>query len=198
MHLSFRGWEMQETAILARFSPYLFAIPIFFLFTCTELSEFDNQQIRKALGDSLLNSTKSWDIDMNLYEEQQLIMNLKGSEALSIKGDDRSETRISGPVYITIYAEDGSVKSEVSSDSALYLPENVIFEMFGDVVVKTNDGKRLYSEYLKWERVKDRVSTDKFVTFISPPDSITAIGFFGNSNLTEYTLNEASGEVVID
>lgn len=189
---------MQETVILARYSSYLLLIPAFFLFTCTELSEYDNQQIRRALGDSLLNSTKSWGIDMNLYEEQQLIMNLRGSEALSVKGPDRSETRISGPVSITIYAEDGSIRSEVYSDSALYLPENIVFEMFGDVAVKTNDGKKLYSEYLKWERISDRVSTDQFVTFISPPDSITAVGFFGNSNLTEYTLNEASGEVVID
>jgi hypothetical protein len=70
--------------------------------------------------------------------------------------------------------------------------------MFGNVKVETDDNKRLMSNYLKWERNDDKVSTTEFVTFISPPDSITAIGFFGNSDLTEYTLNQASGQVVID
>lgn len=34
--------------------------------------------------------------------------------------------------------------------------------------------------------------------FYIPPDSIAANGFYGNSNLTNYTLNEGGGKVVIE
>jgi LPS export ABC transporter protein LptC len=189
---------MQETGILARSNSYFLVIPLFLLFACTQLSEYDNEQIQRALGDSLLYSTESWDLDMNLFEEDQLIMNLKGNRSITFSNAEVNETRISGPVTIRIFNKDGSLKSEVTADSALYLPEDIVFEMFGNVKVETDDNKRLMSNYLKWERNDDKVSTTEFVTFISPPDSITAIGFFGNSDLTEYTLNQASGQVVID
>lgn len=198
MLLLYRDLVMQETAILVRSSPLLLLILPFLIGACTELSEYDNQQIKLALQDSLLNSTESWGVDMNLYETNQLIMNLKGSHALNIKTNEISETRIRGPVTVRLFGDNGALESIVTADSAVYFPEEVIFEMFGNVKVETLDDKRLYSEYLKWERANDKVSTPEFVTFIAPPDSITAVGFFGNSDLTEYTLNQASGEVVID
>ena len=54
------------------------------------------------------------------------------------------------------------------------------------------------SDYLKWKRFQDLMSTSLFVTFIAPPDSISALGLEGNTDLSEYTLNEGGGTVVID
>lgn len=189
---------MRETDILARYKAYLLIVPIFVLFTCTKLTEFDNQQIRQALADSLLTTTESWNVDMNLVENGKLVLNLRGDHALTIRNTDLHETRISGPVFIDIYEDNGNIKSTVTCDSAIYKPDETIFEMFGTVNVLTENGRNLRSEFLKWNRKEDQVSTPKFVIFISPPDSISANGFIGNTDLTNYTLNEASGEVVID
>lgn len=189
---------MQETDILVPFKRYFLFIPLLGLIACSQLSEYDNQQIEQALADSLLSTTESWDVDMNLIENTTKILNLKGSYAFTIKKSDLHETRISGPVFIEIYNEDGSLESTISCDSSLYKPDEAIFEMFGEVRVLTEDGRKLRSEYLKWERNIDRVSTPEFVIFISPPDSIAANGFFGNTDLTNYTLNEGGGQVVLD
>lgn len=188
---------MQETDILARFSFYLF-LPILFLINCSELSDYDNIQIKNALADSLLSSTESWNVNMNLIENGKLILNLQGSHSFTIRQTNIHETRIKGPIYIQVFKEDGKRKSIITCDSALYKPDDAIFEMYGSVNVKTEDGRKLSSDYLKWERTLDKVSTSNFVTFISPPDSIAANGFFGNTDLTNYTLNEGGGQVVID
>ena len=190
---------MQVIDILAPLKQYLILLSIFTLVAwsaCTDLSDYDSQQIENALGDSLLNSTESWGFDMNLIEQGRIRMNMKGSYSYNIQQDNRNETRITGPVFIEIFDEFGKLESTVTCDSAVYQPDEEIFEMFRNVDVKTEDGKNLRSEYLLWERKIDKVSTPDFVIFISPPDSIAANGFYGNSDLTNYTLNEGGGKVV--
>lgn len=192
---------MLVTDILVPLKPYHFLLCIISLFiwsACTDLSEYDSLQIENALGDSLLNSTESWGFSMNIIEQGRIRMNMEGSYSYNIQQDNRNETRIKGPVFIKIFDELGKLESTVTCDSAVYQPDEEIFEMFRNVDVNTEDGKNLRSEFLLWERKIDKVSTPEFVIFISPPDSIAANGFYGNSDLTNYTLNEGGGKVVIE
>ncbi|HBQ61904.1 MAG TPA: LPS export ABC transporter periplasmic protein LptC [Balneolaceae bacterium] len=165
---------------------------------CGELSEYENQQVQEALSDSLFTTTQSWDVDMEVLEQVRLKLRLQGSYATTTKNEHQNVTRISGPVYIEIYDEEGQTETIVDADSAIHRPDNMEFELFGNVEVQAKGGKILRSDYLKWQREQDRVSTTDFVIFISPPDSIAANGFYGNSDLTNYTLNEGGGRTVID
>jgi LPS export ABC transporter protein LptC len=168
------------------------------IFSCSDLSDFESQQVQQALGDSLLNSTESWGFSMDIIEDGKVRMTMEGSYAYTIQQAELHETRISGPVFIEIFDEFGRLKTTVHCDSAVYQPDKEIFEMFNKVDVVTFDGKNLRSDFLLWERKIDKVSTPEFVIFISPPDSIAANGFFGNSDLTNYTLNEGGGQVIIE
>ena len=165
---------------------------------CGDLTEYENQQVQEALSDSLFTTTESWGVKMEILEDGKLKLKLSGSYASSIKNDNQNMTKIRGPVYIEIYDDEGKPDTYVNADSAVHHPEISEFELFGDVRVDAPEGKRLRSAYLKWERKNDRVSTPEFVIFISPPDSIAAEGFFGNSDLTNYTLNKGGGRAVID
>lgn len=198
MPLSYPALEMQEIGILERYSLFPFFLCLLFLVNCSKLSEYDTQQIRNALADSLLTTTESWDVSMKVIEDGKRSLNITGSYSTTIKDSERHETRISGPVFIEIFDKNGVFKSSVDCDSAVYRPDEGIFEMFGEVRVVTNDSRKLRSEYLKWDRNNDKVSTPEFVIFIAPPDSIAANGFIGDTDLTNYTLNEGGGQVVID
>lgn len=175
-----------------------FLITALFSFGCTELSEYENKQVNKALSDSLFTLTESWDVEMEILEEGNLKLKLTGSRAVSIKNEAENITKISGPVNITIFNEEGNPETNVYADSANHLPGKSVFEMYGNVKVNTSGNRELRSDYLQWERNKDRVSTPEFVIFISPPDSIAAQGFFGNSDLTNYTLNQGGGRTIIE
>lgn len=190
---------MRETAILARFKPLLFCVLVIaFISSCGELSEYENKQVEEALSDSLLTLTESWGVNMQIMEEGQLKLKLKGSYAASIKTEQQNITRISGPVYIEIFNEEGQADTFVDSDSAVYKPDESIFELFGNVFVQAPEDKRLRSQYLKWERTQDRVSTPEFLIIVTPTDSVSAIGFEGETNLSNYTLREVTGETVIN
>jgi LPS export ABC transporter protein LptC len=189
---------MQAIAILVPTKAIAFFLIALLSISCSGLSEYDTQQVELALGDSLLNSTESWGFSMNIIEDGVLRMNMNGAYSYNIQQNGENQTKISGPVLINIFDEAGSLESTVVCDSAFYEPDEGRFQMFRNVDVTTEDGKNLRSEYLLWERNIDKVSTPEFVIFISPPDSIAANGFYGNSDLTNYTLNEGGGKVVIE
>lgn len=171
---------------------------LFLISACGELSEYESRQVDEALSDSLFTVTESWGVNMEIMEEQQLKLKLKGSYTATIKDDTRNITKISGPVYIDIFDEEGNPKTYVESDSAVYMPDESIFELYGNVYVEAPEQKRLWSEYLKWNRDTDRVSTPEFLTIITPTDSISAVGLDGDADLSNYTLREVTGETIVD
>ena len=161
------------------------------LISCQDLSEFDTQQIDQVLQANKIGSSESWGFRLNLMDEGRKVLDLEAGYAKFIENNKESFTEISGPILITIYDEaTGELQSTITCDSALYRSSVGIFEMYYNVVLR--------SDYLKWQRFQDRISTPLFVTFIAPPDSISALGFEGNTDLSEYTLNEGGGTVVID
>lgn len=199
--LSFRDLVMRETAILAlfRIKSLFFAVACMFLnVSCGELSEYENQQVDIALGDSLFSTTESWGVNMEILEEERLKLRLKGSYTASIKNETRNITKISGPVFIEIFDENGESETIVHSDSAVYKPDDATFELFGNVEVLAPENKRMNTEYLLWQRNEDKVSTPKALTIVTPSDSISAVGLEGDSDLRNYTLKEVTGETVVN
>lgn len=187
-------WETPETVILALIKHFFLLIFFTSLWiSCSELSEYDNQRIKEALGDSLITSSASSNINMDIIEDGTLKLNLQSSQAITITEDRDKTTYLSGPIHISIY-EHSKIDTKVSADSAVYLPKSAQFELFGDVFVATESGRKLYSDYLKWTREKDEVSTPGNVLIITESDSIAATGFIGNTSLTNYTLNKVTGQ----
>ncbi|MEP1307610.1 MAG: LPS export ABC transporter periplasmic protein LptC [Balneola sp.] len=170
------------------------AVLLVFIFAhCTELSEYDNQRIKEALGDSLITSTSSKNISMDIIEEGMLKLNLKSSHALTISENRNKTTYLSGPVKISVFKND-SLDTNVEADSAVYFPKDAQFQLYGSVVVHSKNGRSLFSDYLRWQRESDKVDTPGRVLIITDADSIVANGFIGNTDLTNYTLTEVTGK----
>lgn len=166
--------------------------------SCTELSQKDAQQVNEAVNDSLISSTETWDLDMTLIEEGEKKVRVQGSYAATFNLPELKETRIKGPIHIDIYDSLGAVKTEVKSSRAVYRAEESEFELFGNVRVDTRDNRHLESEYLKWNQADNNISTPKFVIITTPSDSIAGTGFTGTSDLSNYTIKEPKGRVIVN
>lgn len=164
--------------------------------SCGELSEKQSQQVDEALQDSLISSTETWGVDMEIIEEGSKKIRLWGSYAATYT--DNNKTHIKGPVTIHVFDSTGAVQTEVFSDRAVYQPEDVIFEFYGNVRVNTADDRHLRSEYLEWIQDNNSIQTPKFVIVMTPTDSIAGTGFEGNTDLTDYTIKEPKGRVIVD
>lgn len=186
--------ELHKTAITLIFSLLITAGIV----SCGELSEEQTEQVDEALQDSLTSTTESWEVDMNLIEEGATKIRLWGSYAATYTEDGDNETRIKGPVKIHVLDTTGTLETEVFSDRAVYQPEDAIFEFYGNVKVNTADDRHLQSEYLEWSQDDNSIQTPKFVVVMTPTDSIAGTGFEGNTDLTDYTIKEPKGRVVVD
>jgi LPS export ABC transporter protein LptC len=204
---------MQETDILEqrkertklffslRLKPRLI-LPILFItltfLSCTELSEYDSQQIQTVVNDSLITTTESWDVEMVLTQDGQKRIYIEGSYAINYQAEEDKRTNISGPVYVQIYDSTGAIESEAWSKRAIYLENQAEFELYDSVRVRTIDDRRLYSEFLKWTQNTDEISSPNFVTIITPTDSISGRGFEGLTDLTSYTIIAPRGRWMVE
>lgn len=166
--------------------------------SCSDLSQEDTQKVNEALNDSLVSSTETWDLDMTLIEEGLKKVRVKGSYAATYNLPELKETQIKGPVFIDVYDSTGAIKTEVTSDRAVYRAEVSEFELFGNVQVDTRENRHLESEYLKWNQADNNISTPKFVIITTPKDSIAGTGFTGTADLSSYTIKEPKGRVIVD
>lgn len=199
MHSSSPASETPEIGILALRSviPLLF-ITAFIAVSCSELSDFDTQQIQSELNDSLTTTTESWDVEMILMKEGHSRVFIDGSYAVSYQMPERKETHIDGPVYVQLFDSTGAVETEAWSKRAIYFDERSEFELYDSVRVLTSSERELYSDYLKWSDATDRISSPEFVIIITPSDSISGRGFNGLTDLSSYTIDEPRGRFLVD
>lgn len=166
--------------------------------SCSDLSEEEVQQVNEALQDSLTSSTETWGVDMEIIEEGEKKIRLRGSYATTVTHQEVNKTRIKGPVAIQVFDSTGAITTEVQSERAVYLPEEAIFELYGGVVVETANNRELQSEYLEWHQDDNIISTPKFVIITTPSDSLAGTGFEGTTDLVDFTIKEPTGKVTID
>lgn len=169
---------------------------LLFLNACTDLSEFDQQRINKALADSLLNITETWQLNLEIIEDGQRVVTMQSPYAIT-RHDDESETLLNGPVLVWVKNEFGDTTTTLQSQSAIYNSRRSRFLFTGDVRVETSEQKRLYSEVLVWHQRERTISTEDFVSITTPTDSIAGYGLQGTDDLSEYVISRVTGEFEI-
>lgn len=191
---------MPEIAILGPYKRFSFLIALLLATgsSCSDLSEYDTEQIQTAMNDSLLVTTESWDVEMVLMQEGLTKLLIEGSYAINYQTEGRKFSRIEGPVYVQIFDTTGAVETEAWSKRAVYLEDESEFELMDSVRVQTNADGKLYSQYLKWSQYTDRITSPSFVTIITKTDSISGRGFDGLTDLSYYIIQEPTGDFVVD
>lgn len=196
---SCRVWATQETAISEQLRKYGLILSFAFLtFSCTELSEYDTQQVNTVLNDSLITTTESWDVAISLMRKGRTRMTIEGSHSVQYQTEENKRTTIDGPVYVQLYDTTGALETEAWSKRAVYYDNEREFELMDSVRVQTVDDRQLYTEYLKYIQDSDRISSPQFVTIITPSDSISGRGFSGLTDLTSYTITEPRGRLIVE
>ena len=196
---SYRDWATPETAILERVLKYSLIFSVAFIFfSCTELSEYDTQQVQTALNDSLITTTESWGVEISLMREGRTRMIIEGTHSVQYQTEENKRTTIDGPVYVQLFDTTGTLETEAWSKEAIYYDHEKEFELIDSVRVHAVNNRQLYTEYLKYIQESDRISSPQFVTIITPTDSISGRGFSGLTDLSSYTIIEPRGRLIVE
>jgi LPS export ABC transporter protein LptC len=91
-------------------------------------------------------------------------------------------------VRTTFNTSAGVTDGTMTATRGRYNLRQQILEGFGNVVIVTNDGKRLTSPHLVYNQLANEVSSDTTFTLVEPGRTVSGIGFRSDPQLTRYTI----------
>lgn len=96
-------------------------------------------------------------------------------------------------VRVTFYDAQGNESSTLTSKVGTYQLRTGDMEGKGNVVVRTKDGRRLTTEVLRYNQLKDSVSSDKDFVFDAPDRHLEGEGFTSDPSFRNVTANKVRG-----
>lgn len=200
MHTSCRDSATLEIGYLARINVVVTAtiMSVISLSACTGMSEYDRDAVAKALADSTSHASETWNVRMDIMEDGRRFIHVVSPHATTLETHDGTRTTLSGPVNIEIRDTTGRAETTVQADKAVYHGRVGEFYFTGNVLVETDGGNRLRTEALTWVQQQRRVFTEKFVTIITPRDSIAGHGLRGDDRLINYEIERVTGSFTLD
>jgi LPS export ABC transporter protein LptC len=91
-------------------------------------------------------------------------------------------------VRATFNTSTGVKDGTMTANRGRYNLRQQILEGFGNVVITTNDGKRLTSPQVRYNQLANEVSSDTTFTLVEPGRTVSGIGFRSDPQLTHYTI----------
>jgi LPS export ABC transporter protein LptC len=94
--------------------------------------------------------------------------------------------------------EKGDSSATIIADSVVFFNEEGRFEAYGNVVVLTNEGRRLESEHLTWNQFDRTIRTRRFVHITTPTEDVRGNGLVAEEDLETYQIGRFTAEVEVD
>jgi LPS export ABC transporter protein LptC len=94
-------------------------------------------------------------------------------------------------VRATFNTSTGVKDGTMSADRGRYNLRQQILEGFGNVVITTNDGKRLTSPQVRYSQIANEVSSDTNFTMVEPGRTLSGIGFRADPQLNHLRVLRA-------
>jgi LPS export ABC transporter protein LptC len=91
-----------------------------------------------------------------------------------------------------------NITSHITSRYAKYFDNEDRWDAKNDGVAINPKGDTLKTEYLVWDRKKEKIYSDQFVKIIQKDQVTTGTSFESNQDFTEYTFKNLKGQMYID
>jgi len=91
-------------------------------------------------------------------------------------------------VRATFNTSTGVKDGVMSGDRGRYSTRDQTLEGFGNVVIVTNEGRRLTSPHIKYAQTANEVSSDTNFTLVEPGRTVSGIGFRADPQLTRISI----------
>ena len=154
-----------------------------FMFSCSE--EKINPVIDSSTTNGEIPSQESWNSKITFTEDGNVKAVLY-SDYLK-KYDESKETMLEG-VKIVFFNKDGTRASTLTSKKGRVDEASKNMFAIDSVVAVSDSGVTVRTDELMWNNSKNKITTDKFVTIISPEEEISGYGFESDQSLDNYVI----------
>jgi LPS export ABC transporter protein LptC len=120
---------------------------------------------------------------------------LKADTAYFFDDNSRIELRT---VHLTFYTESGVRSSVLTSREGTYNMRSSLMEARRDVLVVSDDGRRLATPQLRYDEARNEISSDSAFVLTEPGRRIEGVGFVSDPNMRNIRGTITGGEGPID
>jgi len=114
---------------------------------------------------------------------------MEADTAFTYEDNTRTELRT---VRSTFYTETGVKNGRLTSRQGTYNTRSGIMEGRGNVVVTSEDGRKLETPQLRYDPGRNEISSDSAFVMTTPTDVATGIGFTADPNLNTVRIHAAA------
>ena len=118
-----------------------------------------------------------------------LLWKLNAEETYYFKKNDRS---ILYNIQVEQY-ENGKIKSKIKADKGEILKKENLIKAFGNIYMKSTDGKILEAEEIEMNTETNTLSSDKKVLIKSSGTVIRGVGLIADNSLNKYKILKPEG-----
>ena len=97
-----------------------------------------------------------------------------------------------------VFDEKGDSSATIVADSVVFYNQEGRFEAYGNVVVTTQEGRRLNSEHLTWNQADRTIRTRRFVQITTPTERVQGNGLVADEDLETYQIGSFTAEGEVD
>lgn len=154
--------------------------------SCTEV-----KQEETPLTDRQYPDQEIWNSDITLTKDghKRAVVH----SAHLTRYNDRAFVNMDTDVAVDFYNEEERHLSHLTSQTATVNENTNDLVAKGNVIIVSDSGLTLYTEEVSWDHHKERIVSAVFVTFVTPDDSLTGIGFESDSDLKNWVIYKPSG-----
>lgn len=114
---------------------------------------------------------------------------MQADTAFTYEDNTRTELR---NVRTTFYTETGLKNGTLTSREGTYNVRSGSMEARGNVVVVSEDGRRLETPQLRYDPGRNEISSDSAFVLTQPTEVVTGIGFIADPNLNNVRILKAA------
>ncbi len=145
----------------------------------------------------------SWDPAFNMSEDGRPRAVLRARRMEQYQTDDSTYSvwrsmNDTTKVRVYLFDEEGDSSATVTADSLVFQDQKGVLDAYRNVVVTTEDSKRLESEHLTWHQADRTIRTRRFVRIRTPSEVVQGDGLVADEDLETYQLGRFSAEVDVD
>lgn len=101
-------------------------------------------------------------------------------------------------VYLEKFDTLFQIDASIQSDTAYYYERKKLWELKGNVQIRSQKGDKFETPLLYWDEKKGMVYSDQFIKIEQEDKTITGYGFESNQELTEYEIKNTTGIFTIE
>lgn len=145
---------------------------------------------------------EAWGVHLTVSDADRLRVRLEAPYMATFDADTLvhvlSADTSGGRVRADLYDDAGRPTADLTADSLRYYEQERRFTALGNVLVVTEEGRRLETQRLTWLEAERTVSAPGFVHIVTPDEDVRGYDLTASEDLTTYRIRRVTAQVQVE